>query len=212
MYVFIDDSGDAGFQIDKGSSQHLVIACCVFTTATDAENAASTIRQFRESLRWNSNQEFKFAKTHPEIRLAFLRAVRPTNFFVRACVIDKSEVNPSDFSSDKESFYNFAIQEVLTQAAGIISYAKVKVDGRGSREYVAASTKYFKAQANLNSLTISKVTYVDSKGDQLIQLADMIAGAIRKTVESGNKSRGEYRAALAPFLNRPGSAVRHHKK
>lgn len=180
MYVFIDDSGDAGFKLDRGSSEHLVIACCVFDSAEEAEITADAIRAFRASLKWNSQQEFKFSKTREDIRLAFFRAVAPCKFFVRSIVIDKKLITSQKFRTDRIAFYNYAIQEVLTHSYGSIMGAKIRIDGKGSREYVQAATKYFKAQANQSNSVIQKVTFVDSQSDQLIQLADMFAGAIRK--------------------------------
>ena len=89
MYVFIDDSGDAGFKLERGSSEHLVIACCVFDSAEDAEITADKIRNFRISLNWHPQQEFKFSKTREDIRLGFFQAVLSCKFFVRSIVIDK---------------------------------------------------------------------------------------------------------------------------
>lgn len=207
MFVFIDDSGDAGFKLADGSSEHLVIACCVFTTAEDAEHAADTIRALRAKLRWHKDQEFKFSKTREDIRLQFFKEVASSQFFIRSIVIDKKKITSPNFITNKVSFYNYAIQEVLTHSYGTISEAKVRIDGKGSREYVQAAGKYFKNQANVNSAVISKVKFVDSKGDQLIQLADMFAGAIRKSHDSSHNKQDLYLEALKPFTKRPSSDI-----
>ena len=207
MYVFIDDSGDAGFKLERGSSEHLVIVCCVFDSADDAEIAADLIRNFRVSLKWHPQQEFKFSKTREDIRLAFFRAIQPGRFFVRSIVIDKKVITSDKFKTDRVSFYNYAIQEVLTHSFGTISNAKVRIDGKGSREYVKAAEKYFKEQANQNNPVIEKVKFVDSKGDQLIQLADMMAGAIRKSHDTDHQNQEIYRSAIRPFVRRTSSDV-----
>lgn len=36
MLVFIDDSGDAGFKLDKGSTPFFVIACVIFDDDLEA--------------------------------------------------------------------------------------------------------------------------------------------------------------------------------
>lgn len=205
MYVFIDDSGDAGFKLDRGSSEHLVIVCCIFDSAEDAEITADVIRAFRTTLKWHPQQEFKFSKTKEEIRLAFFKAVTPCKFFVRAIVIDKKTVTSAKFKTDRVSFYNYAIQEVLTHSFGTIHKAKISVDGKGSREYVRAAATYFKAQANQITSVIEKVKFVDSKSDQLIQLADMMAGAIRKCHDSDRHNQETYWLAVNPFLKRASS-------
>jgi len=207
MYVFVDDSGDAGFKIGAGSSKHLVIACCVFETSEDVEIAANTIRDFRRKLNWHPEQEFKFSKTREDIRLQFLTTVLPLNFFVRAIVIDKTNMSSEKFSQDSASFYHFAIKEVLSRSLGTIRDAKVRVDGKGSREYVKAASKYLKAQANQSDSVIAKVKFVDSKGDQLIQLADMVAGFLRKCFDAEHSRRKVYLDAMKPFTSRSSSDI-----
>jgi hypothetical protein len=207
VLVFVDDSGDAGFKLGQGSSEHLVIACCVFRNADDAELAADSIRALRSGLKWHPDQEFKFSKTREDIRLQFLTAVRPFDFFVRSIVIDKKIITSQTFKTDRISFYNYAIQEVLTHSFGTIADAKVRVDGKGSREYVKAAGKYFKEQANSNNNVISSVKFVDSKGDQLIQLADMFAGAIRRAHDTGHNKQQLYFEALQPFTKRSSSDI-----
>ena len=207
MFVFIDDSGDAGFKLGQGSSEHLVIACCIFESNDDAEQAAETIRGFRNKLKWNRDQEFKFSKTREDIRLDFFKEITESKFFVRAIVIDKKIITSPTFKADRVSFYNYAIQEVLTHSFGAISEAKVRIDGKGSREYVKAAARYFKEQANTNDNVIANVKFVDSKGDQLIQLADMFAGAIKRTHDTGHSKQAIYRNALAPFIRRASSDI-----
>ncbi len=36
--VFIDDAGDPGFKIDRGSSTHFVIACVIFDDSVNGGN------------------------------------------------------------------------------------------------------------------------------------------------------------------------------
>lgn len=80
MLVFIDDSGDAGFKLDRDSSKHFVIACVIFDDNLDAEEAALKIKWLRRSLKWRNDHEFKFNKTNKQIRLAFLDEIKGCNF------------------------------------------------------------------------------------------------------------------------------------
>lgn len=41
MLVFLDDSGDPGFKLDRGSSAFFVIACVIFEDKLDAEGGVS---------------------------------------------------------------------------------------------------------------------------------------------------------------------------
>ena len=73
MIIAIDDSGDPGLKMDKGSSSYFVIVAVVFLTDHDAEATALKIERFRQTLKWREHHEFKFRKTSPEIRKAFFQ-------------------------------------------------------------------------------------------------------------------------------------------
>lgn len=205
MYVFVDESGDAGLNIAKGSSKLFVVACCVFSESMAAEEAAEKIRRLRSELKWHQKEEFKFSKTRPLIQLQFLELAKSFDFFVRSIVIDKSRFSADSLKPDKHSFYNFAIQQVLADSIGTISNAKLLIDGRAPKESLNATKKYFNSQLESGEMLIDKLKFVDSKGDQLIQLADMIAGAIRRSHDQSRSDQDVYREALRPINGKPGS-------
>ena len=211
MYVFIDDSGDAGFKLAQGSSQMLVIACCIFTTAEDAEHVAGTMRDFRRSLGWNPLQEFKFSKMSDEIRLSFLSRLSHAPFVVRALVIDKTSFSlESRGVHSSASFYSFAIQEALSHASSLLVDAKVVIDGKSSKSHSKSIGVQLRSYLNRESQTVAKISFVDSEGNQLIQLADIMAGTIRKAFDVHSKGRETYLLALSPYLKGPSSEIREH--
>lgn len=60
MLVFIDDSGDPGFKLEKGSTSHFVIAMVIFDDTLEAEKTALAIKELRRELQFSDNSEFKF--------------------------------------------------------------------------------------------------------------------------------------------------------
>ena len=202
MYVFIDDSGDAGFKLDSGSSELFVIACCVFESSESAELTANKVRQLRDSLGRSSLSEFKFSKTKLDLQKKFFSQLDPALFFVRSIVVDKKSMYSEYLKTDHESFYNYVIQLVLANSGGTIQNASVKIDGSGSRDYRTAARKYLLAEVNKSGAKfIRKVGYVKSHSDFLIQVADMFAGCIRRSNDNSDKNQVSYKAMLAPFSN-----------
>ena len=49
--VFIDESGDAGFKIEKGSSSHFVVVLVIFNDELVAEETALTIKKLKRELK-----------------------------------------------------------------------------------------------------------------------------------------------------------------
>lgn len=178
MLVFIDDSGDPGFKILEGSSSHFVIACIIFEDNLDAEETALKIKRFRRSLGWRDDHEFKFNKANQEIRLKFLNEIKGCKFKIRAIVCDKSLIRSSELQSKKSSFYNYMIKQVLAKSDSIKG-ASVRLDGHEDRAYKQAATTYFRQHLDFKNLK-----FVNSKNDNLIQLADMIAGSIFRSTQS----------------------------
>lgn len=192
MLVFIDDSGDAGFKLDKGSSKHFVIACVIFDDNLDAEETALKIKRLRRTLRWRDNHEFKFNKMNKDLRLQFLQEVKSCNFRVRAIVADKSIIRSPELRTNKNKFYNYMIKEVLAKSDGAIKDARIRLDGHEDRAYKRAAATYFRQQVNLRGSIIKDMKFVNSKNDNLIQLADMVAGSILRTTQKDKSDNAEY--------------------
>lgn len=183
MLVFIDDSGDPGFKFDKGSSTHFVIACIVFDDNLDAEETALKIKRLRRSLGWRDDHEFKFNKASKDIRLAFLNEIKGCKFRIRAIIADKSIIRSVELRRNKNKFYNYMIKEVLSKSAGKIIDGRIRLDGHEDRSYKKAATTYFRQQANPDGSIIKDMKFVNSKNDNLIQLADMVAGSLLRTTQ-----------------------------
>ena len=86
MLVFIDDSGDPGFKVDKGSTLVFVIACVIFDDELEAEKTAVSIKEFRRKLKKSDSFEFKFNKSNRELRLKFLENTANFKFRIR-CIV-----------------------------------------------------------------------------------------------------------------------------
>ena len=115
MIIAIDDSGDPGLKMDKGSSSYFVIVAAVFLTDHDAEATALKIERFRQTLKWKNHHEFKFRKTSPEIRKAFLSEINGCNFVLSVAVVDKTNTNVDIPSNrDASSLYNTVILRAIS--------------------------------------------------------------------------------------------------
>jgi hypothetical protein len=196
VLVFIDESGDAGFKIDRGSSSHFVIACVIFDDPLDAEETALKIKRFRRSLARADKHEFKFNKCSKQVRLDFFASVADCNFRIRAVVVDKSKIQSGVLKRDKATFHNYFIKTVLEHSDGTIRKARIRIDGRGERAYKDAAKTYFRRELNASESVVADIKFVDSTNDSLIQLADMVAGAIRRAASRSKDDWDEYSTAI----------------
>ncbi|HPW05956.1 MAG TPA: DUF3800 domain-containing protein [bacterium] len=109
MLVFIDESGDSGLKIEKGSSRYFTIGLLVFEDNEEALNCDQRIKSLKKELGLPENYEFHCKRNSDKVRRAFLVAVSPYNFFYYGIVINK---NPKKLWDEgfrhKESFYKYA--------------------------------------------------------------------------------------------------------
>jgi len=193
MLVFIDDSGDPGFKVKKGSSTAFVICCVIFDDDLEAEKTAIAIKEFRRDVKKSDQYEFKFNKSNRKIREGFLKAVRNQHFRVRAIVVRKDLVRSELLRNNKDSFYRYIIKLVLKNNFGTITNAKVKIDGSGDREFIRELITYLRRDLNKGTRPIvADIKIKNSKNNVLIQLADMIAGSINRTTQNDKTDKDVY--------------------
>ena len=179
MLVFIDESGDPGFKIGEGSSAYFVISLVIFDDHLEAEKASVTIKELRRNLGLSDKYEFKFNTTKKEIIRNFIETVRKFKFCVRAMVVDKKGIYHKRLRSDKESFYNYFIMQLLDKSKGRLFDAKLFFDSRGERVVRNELRSYLSKRLNNSENHIfSKFKFVDSKQNTLVQLADIVSGSI----------------------------------
>jgi hypothetical protein len=196
MLVFIDESGDAGFKLQRGSSPYFVVALVAFR---DTEQATRTIRAIDElSARLRFTQEFKFSKSRGEVRDAFFRAVMPYDFCVRAIVVEKSKLYSPRLRTVKESFYSFFVKSMLSHDGGLLCDAKVIIDGSGERAFRQELGTYLRRYTG--SGAVRKVVFKDSEQDRLVQLADMCAGAIGRSYRNERSDAQRWHQILGPKI------------
>ena len=178
MLIFIDDSGDPGFRVEKGSSAVFVIALIIFRDTLEAEKTSLAIKELRRKLKVSDFYEFKFNKSNKKFKNAFFNAINSFSFKVRAIVVNKKLIYSPRLRNYKENFYNYIIMQILRNSDKIKD-AKLRFDKRGEKTLRNQLRVYLSRELdNRNKKIFKDLKFVDSKQNTLIQLADMSAGSI----------------------------------
>lgn len=189
MLVFIDDSGDPGFK-GLASSDFLVMAAVVFQNPEVAMGIDCNISNYRRKLGWKEWHEFKFNKTTKKVRLRFLRTAADYEFDIYAVYIDKNDhFSMSQFSGTKH-LYDWVVKELLKSLP--LNNAVIKIDGKYGENYKKYFRTYIRKNLNLSEKRVKSVVPQDSKENNLVQLADMIAGAINRYLQKGKNDSDDY--------------------
>lgn len=186
MHVYLDESGDTGFKFRKGSSQYFVIGLLI---VDNLEPLRQAIDELSVVLKRAPRQEFKFAQTHDDHRVAFFEALRPHRYRIRCLIVDKQRIALSSMRSD-QAFYDELVRLLLTTDPDALLNAHLVIDesfkGRQRQMQFSARMRRELNSGGHERTRIRDVSYRPSHRDTLLQAADMIVGAIARRYERGD--------------------------
>lgn len=181
--VFIDDSGDPGFK--SASSDNFVMAAALFIDPEVAESVMHEIEDYRKSLGWKYNHEFKFTKNPKNVVAEMLRRINDYDFKVYAVYIEKKdfrEITPAMVPFfDREKLYNWTIKELLREIP--LETAKITIDGRSTKQHKKDTATYLRREVNGDNSKKLEFKFDDSVTTDLLQLADLIVGSINRSLQ-----------------------------
>ena len=128
----------------------------------------------------------------------FLSAVARYEFFYLSIVINKAKLTGPGFKY-KESFYKYACSLVFQNAKPYLDKATVVIDGSGSRDFRRELGSYLRKRVNPDegdTRHIGKIKIQDSHKNNLLQLADMVCGAVARK-HSQKEDAGVYQRLIA---------------
>jgi Protein of unknown function (DUF3800) len=199
MLVFINESGDPGFKLGSGSTRYFVVTLVIFEDNDEANNADQRIDLLKHELGFPPHFEFHFTNLKSSYRQQFLNAVVNYGFFYFAIVVNKEKLTGPGFQF-KESFYKYTCSLVFENAKPHLANATVVIDGSGSREFRRQLENYLRRRVNdprSGRRFIGKIKIQTSRSNNLLQLADMICGAVARSYSSRTDAQ-LYRSIVAP--------------
>jgi hypothetical protein len=191
MLVLIDESGCSGVKFAKGSSPFFTIVLLLFTDLQEAARAERHIVELRRALHLSERFEFHFSKVRQDFREAFLRAIAPVEFSYFAVTINKKHLAAGAFNRE-EALFRHACSLAFESATAYLHEATVIIDGSGGRVFRRELASYLRQR--LSSALISKLKVEDSARNDLLQMADMVCGAVARSYT--NKPNAEVCAHL----------------
>lgn len=195
MLVFIDESGDTGRKIEKGSSRFFIISLVLFEDYEEANNCDQRIVLLRRELKLPEKFEFHFSSNSQKVRLAFLQAIQPYQFVYFSVIVDKDpkKLWGPGFTT-KESFYKYICQMVFTNASPYLKEVTVILDKSGSPDFRNRLAKYLRDKLdNRSKNIIKKIKQQRSSSNNLLQVADYVSGITNRKAQNKKDAKEYYR-------------------
>lgn len=197
MLAVIDESGDPGFALS--STPYFVVAMVLFDSFTDAQTAAKAVATTKQTL--GVRRELKFNSSNDKVRTQFLQAMGAYSFRIHAVIVDKQSIRNQELRRHPQQFAFYTIRHLISDVTDILASGTVfKIDRCGDRAVRDALGTYLRQR--LPQGLMKSVKFVDSRNDQLIQLADMVAGAMARPYNAANsKTPNLWREMLKPQID-----------
>lgn len=120
---------------------------------------------------------------------------------IRCLVVDKTRIHSDELKNNKNSFYSYVIKLVLQHSNNEILNAKLRIDGSGDRTFRKSFALYLRRHLNSKQKRIMhNCKLINSKSSVLIQMADMIAGSIRRYYEKDKTDRLIYKTIIKKHI------------
>jgi len=187
-FAYIDESGDTGFKFNQGSTEHFVVALVLVEDPLPLQMA---IDDLREQLSLPRRTEFRFNRTSDRFRQCFFEAVRKHKLIIRATYANKLlAVGHPNFSCVGD-WYNFLVRLALIHHSEIFNDTTIVLDRRTlSKQAQRELNAYLRQAVNTpqHPARIREIRHEDSVKNNLLQTADMIAGAIAQSYARGTSA------------------------
>ena len=142
------------------------------------------IKLLRYELGLHKSYEFHFYSNSRKVRQAFLQAVAPYGFFYHAFALNKDpEKLYGPGFNFKGPLYKYVCGLVFENAKPFLIDATVVIDKSGDRLFRDQLAAYLRRRTREgNRSLIRKVKMEESRTNNLLQLADYVAGVINRCV------------------------------
>lgn len=179
-----------------GSSTHFVITAVSFSETTSASACDDAIAKLRRQCFRNDRAEFHFNTCSHRHRELFLRSVAGHDFRHWSLVLNKRLLGGQGLSH-RSAFYDYAAKLLLEMRGELLKDAIVCMDRSGNRDFYRHLQKVLRDSLNApGSALIHRLKTEHSHSNNLLQLADMICGAIARSFYGSKEYSHLYRKTV----------------
>lgn len=173
-----DEAGDVSLNFEKGASRYFVPA---FISTQKPDSLRETLADLRDRLGLSETHEFKFHKmTSAEIRNETFVALARADFEAWALIVDKTRLPKIFETTESLDIYTHFITELLSIIpAELQKDATLILDEFGSTPDLRTELRRAMIKRHMPRL-FKRVIIRPSNRESLIQIADLVAGAIMR--------------------------------
>lgn len=207
MNIFLDESGDLGFDfLKKGTSKFFVICLLILPTPQDLQTLSKALNRTiknklnKGKISKNPAKEIKGSKTVLSVKQYFYRQTKGTTFFIYALILNKRRVY-ENLRDKQEVLYNYVARVLIQNCPFSEANEKIilTLDKRKSSTEISHFNSYIFTQLR-NSLPGNipfQIFHHQSSQNKGLQAVDLFAwGIFRKYEKRDVKWYDEFRKKI----------------
>ncbi|KAF5038604.1 hypothetical protein DSECCO2_552550 [anaerobic digester metagenome] len=199
--AFADEFGNNSFDFQTQGS-HFIIAT-VITKTENLETLKSQVSEIRLKHKFQTGElkSSKVATDHSR-RKRILEDIARLDISIYAVIIDKTKLFGEGFNF-KKSFYKFANNLLYKELYRTFPTLDLYVDEHGGNEFLKEFKKYVEKNHSRNLFSGADFNILNSKQNELIQLADFVAGSLGYIFDHLKKSEysSDFQSILSPRIS-----------
>lgn len=181
--AFIDESGNHDLDTSKpGVSKYYVVAAIV-CKVSQLDSLTTIVDALRK--KHYGDGEIKSSKTHDERRIRVLSDLQEIDFKFTALAVNKEELHTTGGFPHEKSFVKFLHGLLYRALVATYQDVAIKADEYGREDFMRGFRDYISKNHIPDLFKECTVEHVKSDSNQLVQLADFLAGTIRIVYEGG---------------------------
>jgi hypothetical protein len=179
--IYLDESGNPN--VADLNPPVLVIGAVVIESRQDLAARDQRFRNAHALIKRPATHELRTVGLSADNHAKVLHELSLLDYQWAAACFDKARLAQSDFMSPA-AFYRYAFQFLIGDLLTIAWRADLVIDEHSTPAFQAQLEGYLRRQnSGLPVNRLGSVTFSSSSSQRLIQLADLIAGAVRRSVE-----------------------------
>lgn len=182
--LWIDESGDSGFQFEKGSSRFLILAAVYLDEGTPEGIIEKEVHDLKMRLRVTADYEFKFSRCKDNFKKEFFRTFANLPLQYKAIIVDKRNVSVAALKSQPKQLYCELVRRLLYDNDPPLQKATLILDEAAAKVHHQEFHRILKSYLSKN--LVRKIRQQRSHRNAMIQVADMVAGSIFRKFEKGD--------------------------
>lgn len=191
-YAYIDEYGAYGFKLSDPGCTASMILTAVLVEDKDVNTMETAAEEISKKYFGDGEMKSKSIGKNHQRRMIIMNDIMELPFKVYVFVIDKTKIYENCGPRYKPTFYKFFNSKIYNELYTNFKDITIVADNVGGSEYIKEFSAYVnqKVVKQLSFFDDHNFMMNDSKGDYIIQIADIISGSLAYTFdEKRNKKQ-----------------------